>query len=263
MPSPFPGMDPYLEEPSGWPGVHLRLIAVMSDVLTEQLAPHFFVSIEERVYITDPEDSESRQQIAPDLYLVERPSSGIFGSAEAKVVTPPTIIEPLPILEVHDRYLQIHDRKSREVVTIIEVLSPRNKAAQSRGRRQFMGKRSSIFSTHTHWIEIDLLRAGERPEEVVGKSDYYVLLRRGDAGGQLAVWYVDIRDRLPTIAVPLRGSYPDAVLDLQEILATIYERARYADDIDYTQLVSPPLRPADATWAAERARDWLAARQAG
>jgi len=68
MDSPFPGMDPYLEEPSGWPGVHHRLISVLSDALTEQVAPHYTVSIEERVYITDDEP-EARQQAAHHRFL--------------------------------------------------------------------------------------------------------------------------------------------------------------------------------------------------
>lgn len=257
-------MDPYLEEPSGWPSVHHWLISAIGETLINQLAPHFYVTIEERVYITDPDDPKSRQQIAPDVYIVERPSRRIGEGTSATAITPPTIIETLPTLEIRDRYLEIHDRKSREVVTTIELLTPRNKAARSQGREQFTNKRNLIFSTQTHWIEIDLLRAGERPHEVeaAGKSDYYTLLRRAETGGRLEVWYTDIRDRLPTIAVPLREAYPDATLDLQAILNTIYERARYADEIDYTQPVpAPVLRPANSAWATERVRQWLAARQ--
>jgi hypothetical protein len=261
MPSPFPGMDPFLEEPSGWPSVHHRLIAVISDLLADQLAPYFYVSIEERVYIMDDEDPESRQQIAPDVYIVERAGPRAFSTAEAITVTPPTIIERLPALEVRDRYLSIYDRKSRELVTTLEILSPRNKAKRSRGRREFIGKRNVVFSTRTNWIEIDLLRAGERPEEVAGNSDYYSLLHRAHAGGRFEVWYTDLRDHLPTISVPLREPHPDVLLDVQAALNQIYDRGHYADQIDYTEAIpQPPLRPADAAWAAARVREWLAAR---
>lgn len=220
MDSPFPGMDPYLEELSGWPGVHHRLISVLSDALTEQVAPHYTVSIEERVYITDDEP-EARQQAA------------------------------------HDRFLAIYDRRSRELVTTLEVLSPRNKASGSRGRSAFLAKREAVFSTRTHWIELDLLRAGERPEEVARQSDYYALLRRGDGGGRLSVWYVDLRDALPHITVPLRDPHPAVVLDLQQVFATLYTRARYADDVDYTRPAPPPtLWPADAAWVTQRVAQW-------
>jgi hypothetical protein len=255
MPSPFPGMDPFLEEPSGWPSVHHRLISAIGDTLIAQLVPHYLVSIEERVYITDDEDPESRQQIAPDVYIVERSGSPAFSSAEPTRATPPTIIERLPALEVRDRYLSIYDRKSRVLVTTLEILSPRYKARRSRGRREFIGKRNVVFSTRTNWIEIDLLRAGERPEEVAGNSDYYTLLHRAHAAGRLEVWYTDLRDHLPTIIVPLREPHPDVLLDLQAALDRVYERAHYADQIDYTEVVpQPSLRPADAAWAAERVR---------
>ncbi len=55
-PSPFPGIDPYLEEPTRWPGVHTRLITLIADTLPPQLAPAFTVAIEERVYVATPEE---------------------------------------------------------------------------------------------------------------------------------------------------------------------------------------------------------------
>ena len=73
MPSPFPGMDPYLEGRHLWPSVHHRLIGDISDVLTAQVAPHFYVTIEERVYITSPDEDD--MPIVPDVYLVQPPSS--------------------------------------------------------------------------------------------------------------------------------------------------------------------------------------------
>lgn len=264
MDSPFPGMDAFLEEPSGWTGVHHRLITVISDMLTELVVPHFSVSIEERVYIADDDDPDVRRQIAPDVFLVQRPPTPAPSPVGTATATPPTIIERLPALEARDRYLTIYDRRSRELVTTIEVLSPWNKARGTRGRTEFLAKREVVFTTRTHWIEIDLLRAGERPEEVAGQSDYYVLLRRGDGGGQLAVWYVDVRDPLPRITVPLREPHPDVVLDLQAALATVYARARYADDIDYTRPVPPPaLKPADAAWVAQCIAGWQARRAGG
>jgi hypothetical protein len=207
-------MDPFLEEPSGWTSVHHRLISVISDTLTEQVAPHFSVSIEERVYISDDDDPDVRRQLAPDIFLVQRPSASSTSPADTATATPPTIIERLVPLEVHDRFLTIYDRRSRELVTTIEVLSPWNKARGTRGRREFLAKREVVFSTRTHWIEIDLLRAGERPEEVEGQSDYYALLRRGDGSGKLAVWYVDLRDPLEAAALAaIRKSAQSRALD--------------------------------------------------
>lgn len=250
-------MDPYLEEPSGWASVHHWLISVIGEMLIAQVAPQYAVRVEERVYIADDDDPDVRRLIAPDIFLVQRPSAVSPSPTDTATATPPTIIERLPALEARDRYLTIYDRRSRELVATIEVLSPWNKARGTRGRTEFLAKREAVFSTRTHWIEIDLLRMGERPEEVAGQSDYYALLRRGDGAGRLAVWYVDLRDPLPRITVPLRDPHPDVVLDLQGAIATIYARARYADDVDYSLPVPlPPLRPADAAWAAECVVRW-------
>jgi hypothetical protein len=254
-------MDPFLEDAAGWTSVHHRLITVLGDMLTEQVAPDYYVAIEERVYITDPANFDERQLIAPDLYLVERPAALPSPESSSRAgIIPPAIIEPLPTLEVRDRFLEIRDQRSRAIVTTIELLSPRNKARRSKGRKAFLAKRQAVFAAQTHWIEIDLLRAGERPSEIA-KTDYYALLHRANDAARLAVWYFNLRDTMPSIAVPLRPERDDAVLTLQSALDTVYARARYADALDYTQPVPPPtLAPADTSWVAERLAHWRVAR---
>ena len=68
MPSPFPGMDPYLEEPAQWPGVHQRLFTYAADALQASLRPQYHVLIGERVYIAEPP-----QNFYPDVTLLQRP----------------------------------------------------------------------------------------------------------------------------------------------------------------------------------------------
>lgn len=254
MHGPFPGMDPYLEEPSLWPDVHSRLITALADALAASVAPGFIVRIEQRVYITDIEEMV-RRMLVPDIYLLQRPLPG--GTATvAGSISPATLLEPLYDEEVRDRYIEILDAQGHDVVTTIELLSPANKVADSRGREQFSRKRDAILSSATNWIEIDLLRAGERPGKVAGKSDYYALQRRRDRY-QYAVWYWDLRDTLPTIGVPLTPKHPEVPLDLGAILSGVYSRAFYALSVDYTRSVpAPPLLPPDANWMAARLRAW-------
>ena len=260
MRSPFPGMDPYLEAPSGWAGVHSRLINAISDDLGDRLASAYIVTIEERVYIATPDDLMAVPAIVPDVFVItagrqELPAAG--GSP----ITPPVLIEPLIEEEVHDRYLEIRDTRSRAVITTIEILSPYNKAAGTRGREAFLRKRQAVLASQSHWIEIDLLRAGERPPEARGRGDYYALLCRGEAGARYAVWAWRLRERLPTIAVPLRAPDADAPLDLQAMLETVYRRGHYADALDYQAPVPPPpLAPGEANWAEEQLRAWRANR---
>ncbi|MEM1240663.1 MAG: DUF4058 family protein, partial [Cyanobacteria bacterium P01_H01_bin.26] len=55
MPSPFPGMDPYLEQPTFWASFHSRLIVAIADTLSPQLRPHYFVEVETRTYDDTPD----------------------------------------------------------------------------------------------------------------------------------------------------------------------------------------------------------------
>ena len=48
MPTPFPGMDPYLEHPDMWRDVHHRLIVTLADHLAPALRPRYRVKVEVR-----------------------------------------------------------------------------------------------------------------------------------------------------------------------------------------------------------------------
>ncbi len=255
MPSPFPGMDPFLEEPGRWSDFHHRMINQISDLLMEQIVPDFFVRIAERVYRFFPE-AVQHQLFLPNLYFArEQPDEA--AAFPASSLTPPTLVVPLYDLDLHDYYLEIRTTAGREVVTTIELLAPFNKFPGIQGFAAFQRKRQAVLASPTHWLEIDLLRAGERPREVAGQSDYYALLKRGGGPGPFAVWYIDLRDRLPTIAVPLRPPFPDVPLDLQAAFNTLYTRAYYALSIDYSRPVPPPpLPPADADWVAACLQRW-------
>lgn len=256
MRSPFPGMDPFLEDPAVWSSVHVRLINAISDYLSPRVLPHFFVDIQQHVYLVTQDDVPGEPFI-PDVYLVRTPVGG--QQPVASPIMPPTLVEPLYELELREAYLEIRDKRSREVVTIIELLSPFNKSAGAQGRQAFEEKRKKVIKTDVNWIEIDLLRAGVRPREVDGKSDYYVLLKRGLQPTPYEVWYFDLRDRLPTIAVPLRPSFADIPLDLQAVFDEMYARAYYAASIDYTGPIPPPrLQPADAIWLQMQIKQWQA-----
>lgn len=255
MQGPFPGMDPYLEEPGLWPDVHSRLIAAIGDALAASVAPGFIVRIEQRVYITDIEDM-ARQGIVPDVYLLQRPLPGGGVATAPNAISPAATLEPVYDEEIRDRFIEILDARGHEVVTTIELLSPANKVPDSRGRAQFLRKREAVLKSRTNWVEIDLLRGGQRPVEVDGKGDYYALQRRFGRHQYLA-WYWDLRDALPTIAVPLTVEYADVPLDLGAILEGVYARAFYALSVDYAAPVPAPRPlPPDAAWIAARLRAW-------
>lgn len=257
MPSPFPGMDPYLENPATWPDVHHGLISELQVELNRQVRPKYFVSVEERVYISDETDP-ARAVIVPDLQVArtagerrrEAAASQPVGTPEPLVVT--TLIEE----EVREAHLEIVDAQLRQVVAVIEVVSPANKVAGSRGRTSYFEKRREVMKSSAHWLEIDLLREGEpvTAAEVLPEGDYFVHLSRVDARPKGFVWPILLRQRLPRIPVPLRSADPEAAADLQALLESVYERSAYDLKIDYRREPKPPLRGEDAAWADELLR---------
>ena len=255
MRSPFPGMDPYLEDPGGWPGVHGLLISAIRTDLNRRLGPRFVADVGVTEYRVAAED---RRWAYPDVFATEQ-RRAVGASAGTRILAPIQVLLDGPET-FSQRYVMILDCATREVVTIVEVLSPINKAPPtSQVRVDFLSRRNEIFASRTRWLEIDLLRAGERPPEVRAAGDFYALVKR--SGSAIAdVWPIGLRDPLPTIGVPLRDDADDVPLDLQILLDRVWTEGRYADLGEYDGPPPPPaLNAADARWAAEQVRLWQSA----
>jgi Protein of unknown function (DUF4058) len=254
MPTPFPGMDPYLEEPALWPDVHARLIAEMQAALNKRLRPKYFARVEARVYISDEDDS-GREVIVPDLKVTSHREDGPPSDPSARhgpmlLISPSVVVEPLE-LEVNERRVELIHRDSGKVVTVIEILSPANKVTSAKGRESFLEKRKGVLESNAHWMEIDLLRSGvetfPRPASVL--SDYAVYSSRAERRPRYRLWTFRLPDPLPVIGIPLKEPDPDAPLDLRAILETAYDNAAYDLSIDYRRDPNPPLDTQQAAWA--------------
>jgi hypothetical protein len=254
MRSPFPGMDPYLEDPGGWPGVHGGLIARLRADLNHRLGPSFVADAGTSVYIVA---ADEQRWVFPDIYVVETQREGQAGRG-ARVAAPVQVLLNVPET-VSQPYVLIRDRETRRVVTVIEVLSPINKApSATRARQDFLTKRDETMASATNWVEIDLLRAGERPVEARGMGAYYVLVKRSGEP-KAGIWPIGLREELPHIGIPLRADADDVAVELQPLLDQVYGEGRYADLIDYRRSLPPPaLRRDDARWVAERVERWQA-----
>lgn len=100
-------------------------------------------------------------------------------------------------------------------------------------------------------MEIDLLRVGE-PMLVFGdgtQNDYRILVSRAENRPQSDLYAFNLQDVIPTFPLPLRTGDSEPLVDLQSLLAGIYDRASYDLVIDYSQQPVPTLSEADAVWA--------------
>jgi len=259
MASPFPGMDPYLEDPTLWPDVHGRLINVASELLLAQLRPRYFVQIDERLYLADDNDA-ARGVIIPDIRIRKVGPGPSRGGATATLAAPGLQFGYSFEFDVHESYLKVVDRESNNVITVIEILSPANKVKNSAGRRDYESKRRDVLSGGTHFAEIDLLRDGvptvARPD--VPPHEYMAVVWRFPKGELKPIrlgWPMSIREPLQPIPIPVRPEDPDAVLDLQKMLDIAYERAGYELRVNYAKEPIPPLQGELAGWANQiRAR---------
>ena len=259
MPSPFPGMDPYLEAPWIWPDVQHGLISETQAALNPTLRPRYVARVELRVYISD-DDDPGREVLVPDLRVDDAPKRK--GSRKTKATATPTAAVPLivPTLmdeEIEEAFLKIIAVESQELVTLIEVLSPTNKVRGSRGRASFMAKRHDIMNSEVNWVEIDLLRAGipsVTDPPLKPSTDYRVLVSRADQRTRTRYWPISVRQPLPVISIPLRGKDPEVPLDLGAVFKSVYDRAAYDVSVDSRKEPQPPLEGDDAKWARELLR---------
>src|SRR3954462_8219694 len=121
MPSPFPGMDPYLEDPEIWSGVHASILSVIQERLAPALRPRYVVRFEERVYVTGEEDPGYRT-IVPDVRVIERdPAAGLPPAAGGAGGSPEPVRVDLGDDEIHEPSLIVTDFRDRSIVTVIEV----------------------------------------------------------------------------------------------------------------------------------------------
>lgn len=248
MYSPFPGMNPYLENPIFWPEVHHRLITAIADAVEPYIPDRYRVAIEQRTYLSD--DSDSILVGIPDVAVFSQKSREEQSLTKTQVAAFEAVTVTMPIPEnVKETYLEIKEVATGFVVTAIEILSPKNKRA-GEGRKAYELKRRQVLASLTHLVEIDLLRGG-KPMLVLGEvpaTNYCIVVSRSETRPQAQFYGFSIRQAIPSFSIPLQPEDTEPVLDLQALLNGVYVRARYHLAIDYTQEPIPPLRE-DAEWA--------------
>lgn len=244
-------MNPYLENPELWSSVHSRLIVAIADELVDHLSEKYQVEIEKRTYFSN--DEESILVGIPDVAIATNASASAAGSKSTLTlpVRPETVTVPLAE-EVTERYLEIREVATGRVVTVIELLSPKNKRP-GEGRIAYLRKRNQVLASTSHLVEIDLLRGGQ-PLPMSGKhpSHYRILVCRSDRRPTAELYRFNLQQAIPPVPIPLITNEPEPLLDLQPSLQRVYQKGRYSLAIDYSKPPIPPLEDSDADWVAEQ-----------
>jgi len=249
MTNPFPGIDPYVESQHYWQDFHTRFLTYTSDAINDQLPDHYEARFEERFTIAS---YHTEGDVRPDVAILRDESasrSPRSTTTTLELAEPVTI--PLPVLiaeEITERWLELRRREDRSVVAVIELLSPSNKVGDGWGR--YLTKRGLLIAEPIHLIELDFLIGGLRlpMARPLPPGHFYAFVARAERRLNCSVYAWTIRQRLPTIPIPLDPPDLDLTLDLAALYTTAYDRGRYARSIRREKPLDLPLGLDDLAW---------------
>ncbi len=258
MPSPFPGMDPYLEAPHIWRDFHDALAPRIRDQLSPRLRPRYVAVLEpyvtyEEIFIAEP------HSIMPDVRVLEKRERKLRETATL-IPPPPLIVETAFEFELEIFTVEIRTVAEGYLVTSIEILSPVNKRRGHEAFEAYQRKRHALLRSSANLLEIDLLRAGERwtLNTELPDAPYFIFLSREARRSRVEAWPLRLQEPIPIIPVPLRDPDPDVPLDLGKAIREIYDAAAYDLRLDYRE---PPPKPDQSAKDVEWVDSFL--RQAG
>jgi len=251
MTSPFPGMDPYLEDPAYWMDFHATFVNYWREALADLLPDNYEATIEERIQLVTLSADETRV-IRPDIGIAhfEAPRPGQSSAGTTAVLE----LEPVEVSQVfneefREAFIKIIHRPDQTLVTVLELLSPANKRDPDRG--DYLSKRLALLHQQVHFVDLDLLVGGHRipTADPLPRGDYFAFVTRSHRPTKCQVYAWTVRQPFPLVRIPLKAPDPDMELKLGDVFATAYEGGRYARRLNYE---GPP--PAPAKWAAEKAQ---------
>jgi hypothetical protein len=258
MKSPFPGMDPYIEACGLWEGFHNRLIHKIDETLAHILPQGYTIDTATRSYVVLMEAEGKKEHLAKSDVTITDATTALKSRKKKGTVTAATDPlengESVPMQafiaeEFEETFVEIYaELEERVLVTCIEVLSPSNKRSGTEGWLQYKRKRQALLRGQANFIELDLLRDGDKQPMLTPWPDspFTLLVSWAERAPYCRVWLGHFLHRLPVIPVPLLSPEPDLSLDLQPLIDGIYELGRYHERIDYARPLSPPLTDADA-----------------
>jgi hypothetical protein len=222
MPSPFPGMDPFLEAADLWPAFHHQFVAGLYQLLLPGLVDRYRARVSQRVYVTEV---------------------ALFTSV---------------VRDQHvEELIEIRQRGDGRLVTMIDAVSPANKMTPE-GRQAYLARRAEAKSGGANLVEVDLVLQGEPlldySRDGLPAWNYAVTVTRAAQPERYEIYTATLQKRLPRFRLPLASDDRDTVLDLQSAFARCFDQGGFAARIDYHQDPAGTLTDEDRTWLDELLR---------
>lgn len=263
MPSPFPGMDPYLEVNPLWQRFHAWFVRKLAEIsLPKAQRLGCWIDVEHSVYQREPTGELTLLGEPDDTLALERGAGPAFdpvGGVAVAVARPHAVreiaLDPATLERFKQAYLVVREQDEyRRVLAVVEVLSPANKSGDYVPRYQ--EKRRRFIASAAHFLEIDLLRAGANPSRDTfpefASAPYFIFLARKTSRGRSEeAIAVRLQDPLPVVGLPTTASRPILPLDLPTAFAAAYDLSVPAGVIHYDRPPPGRLSEADAAWVDE------------
>jgi Protein of unknown function (DUF4058) len=265
MPSPFPGMDPFLENPGIFSDFHDSFITYLRENIQANLPPAYYAALGRRIWI-----EASRRSIEPDVHVLrsgtEARSRARSSPGSAAAVATGTASRPVVVRVLHDEFrepfveIYADTPGGKRLVTSLEVLSLSNKTPGEHGRELFLRKQKELLASKANLVEIDLLRGGEHATAVpleqmlaeCGAFEYHVSVHPFDDFETFSIYPMHLEEPLATIEVPLLPDDAAVLLDLQAVFNRCYDAGPYAREIDYVpSRIVPAMSASQAAWVEE------------
>lgn len=260
MPSPFPGVDPFIEAQDRWHSFHTAYIAVCAELLNEHLPSDYYATVEERVLLeeADPrfaDEAGALHRFGPDASIQHSAFSKVQSAAEQGAVA---TAEPRVILQdvvsfdqPTQKFIEIRGMPARDLVTTVELLSPTNKGTGS-DRTAYLAKRNDMLRHGVNTVDLDFLLAGQRLPLLapIPAGDFHAFVTQAASATQCEVYSWTVREASPTIRIPLKEKRKVA-LDLQAAFVRVWDRHRYSMQITYEQPIPSQLAKPDREWVAQ------------
>ncbi len=227
-----------LEQAGLWPDFHSKFINYSQEALAEAIPREYEARVGEQVNLYEYEEPVRR--FGPDVALLVRSDAAPNWRSEAAprdsgnvaLLEPITIPLAEILEEVRQPFLEIIHRPDRSLVTVLELLSPSNKAEP--GRARYLARRRSLIESPVHLVELDLLQGGRRLPfgAVLPEGDFYCMISRLELRYDCLVYTGRYGDAFPHWPVPLRSPDPDVSLDYQALLELTFTRGRYERSLE-------------------------------
>jgi Protein of unknown function (DUF4058) len=219
MPSPFPGMDPYLEAEKLWPAFQHQFVAWLYQVLPAGLVDRYRARVGQRQYHVGQGDA----------------GPGVAGDR-------------------CEEYIEIVNRSDGRLVTLLDLANPANKTTPE-GREAYLSARRAAREAGANLVEIDLVLRGQPlldySRDGLPEWDYAVTVTRATQPDRDEIYTTTLQKRLPRFKLPLASDDRDTVLDLQSVFTRCYDQGGFSGQVCYQRDPEAPLPDDRRRWLAD------------